>query len=335
MNKRILLMGGTGAMGIYLIPELLKLGYKVDVMTLDNITSDQRELRYIQKNAMDKSVMRDILKNKYDAIVDFMIYTTMQFAERFEMFLENTEHYIFLSTYRVYANEEVPIKESSPRLIDASKDTTYQAMEEYGLFKARCENILFASKYQNWTIVRPAITYSKYRFQLTTLEAPVFVRRAKLGLPVIVPKDAMKHSATMSWGGDVAKMISRLILNEKAMCEAFTVATSEHQTWETIAGYYKELLGLECILVDNDTFLKLADGMTYQLKYDRCYERIIDNSKILSITGLSQSDLMPLKKGLKTELDALPKDFLWGDSDMSKKMDKIIEELQGKSTLSF
>ena len=75
--------------------------------------------------------------------------------------------------------------------------------------------------------------------------------------------------------------------------------------------------------------------MTYQLKYDRCYERIIDNSKILSITGLSQSDLMPLKKGLKTELDALPKDFLWGDSDMSKKMDKIIEELQGKSTLSF
>ena len=327
VNKKILLMGGTGAMGVYLIPELLKLGYKVDVLTLDNMVSPRKELCYIQKNAMDRSIMRDILKNKYDAIVDFMVYTTMQFAERFEMFLENTEHYVFLSTYRIYANEEIPIKETSPRLVDASKDITYLTTEEYGLFKARCENILFASKYQNWTIVRPAVTYSKYRFQLTTLEAPVFVRRAKLGLPVIIPKDAMKHSATMSWGGDVAKMISRLILNEKAMCEAFTVSTSEHQTWETIAGYYKELLGLECIPVDNDTFLKIADYMTYQLKYDRCYDRIIDNSKILSATGLLQSDLMPLKKGLKTELDALPKDFLWDDNDISKRMDKIIENL--------
>ncbi len=320
-------MGGTGAMGVYLIPELLKLGYEVDVMTLDSIVSGQKRLRYIQKNAMDRNIMSDILKNKYDAIVDFMVYTTLQFAERFEMFLKNTEHYIFLSTYRVYANEEIPIRETSPRLIDASKDGMYLTMEEYGLFKARCENILFASKYQNWTIVRPAVTYSKYRFQLTTLEAPVFVRRAKLGLPVIVPRDAMKHSATMSWGGDVAKMISRLIGNEKAMCEAFTVSTSEHQTWETIAGYYKEFLELECIPVDNDTFLKIADYMTYQLKYDRCYDRIIDNSKILSVTGLSQSDLMPLKKGLKTELDALPKEFLWNDNDISQRMDKIIEKL--------
>ncbi len=327
MNRKVLLMGGTGAMGVYLIPELLKLGYEVDVMTLDSIVSDQKRLRYIQKNAMDRNIMNDILKNKYDAIVDFMVYTTLQFAERFEMFLKNTEHYIFLSTYRVYANEEIPIRETSPRLIDASKDGMYLTMEEYGLFKARCENILSASKYQNWTIVRPAVTYSKYRFQLTTLEAPVFVRRAKLGLPVIVPRDAMKHSATMSWGGDVAKMISRLIGNEKAMCEAFTVSTSEHQTWETIAGYYKEFLGLECIPVDNDTFLKIADYMTYQLKYDRCYDRIIDNSKILSVTGLSQSDLMPLKKGLKTELDALPKEFLWNDNDISQRMDKIIEKL--------
>ena len=327
MNRKVLLMGGTGAMGVYLIPELLKLGYEVDVMTLDSIVSDQKRLRYIQKNAMDRNIMNDILKNKYDAIVDFMVYTTLQFAERFEMFLKNTEHYIFLSTYRVYANEEIPIRETSPRLIDASKDGMYLTMEEYGLFKARCENILSASKYQNWTIVRPAVTYSKYRFQLTTLEAPVFVRRAKLGLPVIVPRDAMKHSATMSWGGDVAKMISRLIGNEKAMCEAFTVSTSEHQTWETIAGYYKEFLGLECIPVDNDTFLKIADYMTYQLKYDRCYDRIIDNSKILSVTGLSQSDLMPLKKGLKTELDALPKGFLWNDNDISQRMDKIIEKL--------
>lgn len=125
---------------------------------------------------------------------------TMQFAERFEMFLESTAHYIFLSTYRVYADKETPIREISPRLLDATTDMQYLSTEEYGLFKARCENILRASKYNNWTIVRPAITYSKYRFQLTTLEAYVFVRRCRQGLPSIVPEDALNVQATMSWG---------------------------------------------------------------------------------------------------------------------------------------
>ena len=153
---KVLVMGGTGAMGRYLVPELLSLGYEVDAMTLDDVESKQNGLTYIKKDAMDIDVMREILKNKYDAIVDFMIYDTMKFAERFEMFLQNTKQYISLSSYRVYADEEHPIKETSPRLLDASKDKIYLQTEEYGLYKARCENILRASKYDNWTIVRPA-----------------------------------------------------------------------------------------------------------------------------------------------------------------------------------
>ena len=105
MNKKVLVIGGTGAMGVYLIPELLSLGYEVDAMTADDVVSTQKGLRYIKENAMDRDVMGRILKNNYDAVVDFMIYNTMQFAERFEMFLKNTGHYIFLSSYRVYANE--------------------------------------------------------------------------------------------------------------------------------------------------------------------------------------------------------------------------------------
>ena len=31
MKKKVLVPGGTGAMGVYLVPELLKMGYQVDV----------------------------------------------------------------------------------------------------------------------------------------------------------------------------------------------------------------------------------------------------------------------------------------------------------------
>ena len=42
--KKVLLLGGTGAMGVYLIPELLNKGYKVDVVSLDDVKSENPNL---------------------------------------------------------------------------------------------------------------------------------------------------------------------------------------------------------------------------------------------------------------------------------------------------
>ena len=42
-------------------------------------------------------------------------------------------------------------------------------------------------------------------------------------------------------------------------------------------------------------------GPTWQLRYDRMFNRIMDNSKILEVTGMKQSQLMPLYDGLKLE----------------------------------
>ena len=37
--KKILVMGGTGVMGAHLVPELIKMGYKVDVVSLEDKAS--------------------------------------------------------------------------------------------------------------------------------------------------------------------------------------------------------------------------------------------------------------------------------------------------------
>ena len=34
--KKVLVMGGTGVMGAHLVPELLKMGFQVDVVSLEN-----------------------------------------------------------------------------------------------------------------------------------------------------------------------------------------------------------------------------------------------------------------------------------------------------------
>ena len=327
--KKILVLGGTGAMGTYLVPKLAERGYSVDVVSIDDMRN-KPGINYIKADAYDRKVMAELLKKGYDAIVDFMIYDTARFAERYEMLLENTEHYIYLSSYRIYADEEHPITETSPRLLDVSEDREFLGYEDYSLYKARGENILRSSKFKNWTIIRPAITYSKHRFQLVTLEANTVVARARQSKPVLVPKKAMEIRGTMSWGGDIAEMIARLVLNKDAICEIFTVSTAEHNAWKTVAEYYKELIGLCVIPVETEIYLNCFDnywGARYQLIYDRFFDRIVDNSKILRVTGMKQSELMPLYKGLEKELSALPKDYDFGSFYVNDNMDKILKTL--------
>lgn len=330
MGKKVLIPGGTGAMGVYLVPELLKLGYEVDVISLDEVVSDNPRLRYIKANAKDEAFISEMLKNGYDAVVDFMIYPTKEQYETFiPLYLKNTKHYIFLSTYRVYANEEHPIRETSPRLLDVSKDQTLLTSGDYCIYKAQSEEFLKASEYSNWTAIRPAITYSKRRFQLITMEYELVVRRMLEGKTLVLPEPAMDTEATMSWAGDVAKMIARLVLNNKAMREIYSVCTSEHHTWREIAEMYKQIGGLKYITVDTDTFLNIiAPDNLYarqQLIYDRYFDRIMNNSKILEIAGMKQSELMPLMEGLQKELRVFEKeDITWGNSEAYNRMDEYL-----------
>lgn len=330
-KKKILLLGGTGAMGVYLVPELLKKGYEVYVTSRRERQSDCAGLFYITGNAKDESFIRQELSNHYDAVVDFMIYKTEEFRSRCQLMLESTKHYLFVSSYRVYGdNHGQPIREDSPRLLDTVTDQEYLATDEYALTKARQENILRLADASNWTIVRPAITYSRERFQLGTMEAADFVRRALAGKTVIFPKQMLCKEATLSWAGDVAKLISALVLNGQAMGEAYTVSTAEHHAWQTILDYYKELLNMKVKIVDLKVYQSIMGG-PYQIRYDRMLDRVVDNSKILEISGMKQTDFIPLKEGLRMELENFKKDPVY--SAVNKKRDQMMDEAVSASGL--
>ena len=331
MSKKVLVPGGTGAMGVYLIPELLKMGYQVDVIALDVGEPKSDALRYIQADAKNYDFIAEQLKNGYDAVVDFMLYPKREEYERFlPLYLNNTQHYIYLSSYRVYANEEQPVKETSPRLLDVSTDQVLLSSGDYCIYKAQGEDFLRSSEFDHFTIIRPAITYSKRRFQLITMEYPLVVRRMLEGKTLVLPEAAMNVQATMSWAGDVAKMIARLLLNPKAYRETYSVCTAEHHTWGEIAEMYARIGGLKYCTTDTDTFLQIISPNNIyarqQLVYDRYFERIMDNSKILEVTGMKQSELMPLEQGLAMELAGFPKDTVWAPDDACARMDRFLSQ---------
>ncbi len=331
-QKKVLVLGATGAMGRYLVPRLAEDGYLVDAVALDKIVCGSPNVRAISGNAKEWPFLRELTAGRYDGIVDFMIYPSSEICIYPPWLMERTEHYIYLSSYRIYDNKEHPVRESSPRLLDASEDVLLRNSDDYSIYKARGENIVRSMPRKNWTIIRPAITYSRMRYQLVTLEAPCTVGRAFAGKRAVLPQEAKNVQGTMSWAGDVAQMIAKLLFNEKALGETFTVATSEHHTWGEIADYYQDICHLEVVWVPKEDYLQLFcdnPGVLYnrwQLEYDRLFDRIMDNSKVLAATGMEQSGLTPLYDGLEREISRCPKDTVWPVWRINAEMDGYLKE---------
>ena len=63
----------------------------------------------------------------------------------------------------------------------------------------------------------------------------------------------------------------------------------------------------------------------WQLEYARLFDREVDNSKVLAVTGLKQSDTMPLYDGLKMEISRTPKDYPWPNN---QRMDDYLAAMK-------
>lgn len=298
---KVLVLGGTGAMGVHVTRLLAEEGHDVAV-TSRRDREERGGVRYAKGNAKDPAFLESLLSERWGAVVDFMVWSTAEFRERYRELLAATDQYVFVSSYRVYADSPV-ITEDSPRLLDVCGDAEYLATDEYALAKARCEDMLFTSGGSNWTVVRPAITYDgSGRFQLGVHEAELWLWRALKGISVPLPGVMLGKQATMTWGGDVARMIVGLVGNPEALGEAFTVSASEHLAWSDIASIYRSIVpDLEVTACGLEEFERERGGV-YQIRYDRMFDRVVDNSKVLAATGIDPSSLVSMERGLVTEI---------------------------------
>lgn len=286
---KILILGGTGAMGMPLIKLLSDEGHKLYVTTRNKRTTVEN-IEYLIGNAMDDNFLIHVLKRtNYDIIVDFMVYSTEQFGNRVNAFLDSTDHYIFISSSRVYANSNTGIEEGTLRLLDSIDDDEYLKTDEYALRKARSENFLFKSEKRNWTIVRPYITYNYNRFQLGIYEKEQWLYRALHGRTVVVPKAILDSTTTLTYGGDVAQILDIIINNTRPKGDVFNPVSDKYMTWREIAEIYRVILKklANCDLVikeiDNIDFMTKIMNAKYQVKYDRLFYRRFNNIKVINL----------------------------------------------------
>lgn len=300
MNN-ILILGGTGAMGISLV-RILASDYTLYVTTRSNRKSDGN-INYIQGNALNVEFLRSVLKqHHWTAIVDFMVRSQDNLKEVLTDILDSTDQYVFISSARVYSESDSLISEKTPRLLDVSDDVEYLQTNEYALAKAREENLLSQSGRDNYTIIRPSITYNDYRLQLGAFEKEQWLYRALKGRTIVFSEDLANKITTMTHGDDVAAGIASIIGKPRALGETYHITSPIALTWRDVLDVYMDTIE-DCtghrpkIVYTSESTIYYDKGQKWRMKYCRLFNRVFDNSKISEFIDIN--DFINPKEGLR------------------------------------
>jgi len=309
--KRILLIAGTGTLGASTYPELVRLGYHVDVISLEDYKSVTPALEFIRANAdTDYLATFFATHGRYDAIVDFIHTPDKKSVERrIDLMLDNADQFVFLSSYRTYSDRDRIVTEKTPQWLDAPTDNRMLAEDDYAIPKAWGERHLTSSGRTNWTIIRPIISFTHFRLDLVTVGAYAILYRTAAGKRIPLPIEVRDKHCCVTWGGNTGLQIAHLIGKDAALGEAFTLGMDEGLTWGDVAGYYEELAGARFAWIPAKDYLAIATPNTYMdeqmIWTDRNLDRRVDFTKVMQVTGLAPHRFKSCREAIAYELSYL------------------------------
>lgn len=288
---KILVIGGTGTMGKPLVSELYSKKYYIDVLCRHQVV-DNRNIRYLIGDAKDNAFMKKVLSEYYDVIVDFCMYSSQEFRLNYISLLKATKHYICLSSAAVYADDNEPKSEEFPRYMEI--DPPVFGEDKYMWYcyeKARIEDILRTSKYNNWTIIRPGMTMNDNHFFWGDWIDEEWCFRILHNKKVVIPKDMLKYKASITYGGDITQMILAVISMPEAIGQIYNVTSTNVFSWEELLHVYQKAFEKNGYAIkihyveSSEEILKYYPGMRYVYERARLLDRVFDSSKIYKLMG--------------------------------------------------
>lgn len=232
--KKILMLGGTRFIGVYLARMLVEAGHDVTLLTrgkkavtyqIPDDTDESFEkyaaaVKHIACDRKDTEALKAAISGKGFQVVFDMNGREAEDAEPIVDALPDIEQYIFCSSAGVYMkSEQMPHREED--------EVDYNSRHKG---KLNTETLL-ESRGVNWTSVRPVYIYGPLNYN------PVeewFFHRIKAGRPIPVPNSGMQVTQ-LGHVKDLAHAFMAILGNPKASRQVYNISGARVVTFDGIA----------------------------------------------------------------------------------------------------
>lgn len=218
---RILIMGGTRFIGVYLSKLLVEHGHEVVLFNRGNRPAPVAGLRQIQGDRTDAAqIQATLAKESFDAIYDNNGRELSDTQPLADLFHGKVQHFVYMSSAGVYlASDQMPHVEGDaidPNSRHKGKHETEAYLQTQGL---------------PFTAIRPTYIYGPQNYN--DLEAWFFDRIVR-DRPIPIPGNGQHFT---QWGHcyDLAQAMVAVLGNPKAIGQVYNVSGDRYVTFDGLA----------------------------------------------------------------------------------------------------
>jgi nucleoside-diphosphate-sugar epimerase len=297
---RVLFIGGSGV--ISSACSRLAVARGIDLFVLNRGHSTDRPLppraTKLQADIREpRSVRQEIKDLDFDAVVDWVAFTSDHVRADIDLFAGRTGQYVFISSASAYQTPpaRVPVTESTP---------LSNPFLRYSRDKIACEDTLVAAYREQGfpaTIVRPSHTYDETSVPFDG--GWTVPGRMLAGKPVIVPGDGTSLW-TLTHHDDFARAFVPLLGYTRTLGEAIHITSDDVLTWNQIAETLAAALGATArvVHVPSDAIAAADPEWGARLLGDKANSMIFDNAKVRSLVPGWRA-VIPFERGAREIAD--------------------------------
>ena len=309
---RILIMGGTRFIGVYLTKVLVERGHNVVLFNRGNHPVPVKGVSQIQGDRKDASQLKAKLSGEsFDAIFDNNGRELSDTQPLVEIFKDKLKHFVYVSSAGVYLkSDQMPHREGDP--VDPNSRHKGKHHTEAYLAKSDIP----------WTSIRPVYIYGPQNYN--DLEAWFFDRIVR-NRPLPIPGNG-KYITQFGHVRDLAEAMASVLGNETAIGKIYNISGARYVTFDGLAYACASAAGkspeeIELVHYDPSKF-DFGKRKAFPIRQQHFFADINR-----ATTELDWQPKYDLKSGLK---DSFTNDYLASGREESEIDFSLDEEILGK-----
>jgi UDP-glucose 4-epimerase len=226
---RILIMGGTRFIGVYLTKILVEQGHEVVLFNRGNRPAPVEGVKQIKGDRTDPIQLKEKLSQEhFDAIFDNNGRELSDTQPLAEIFKDRVQHFVYMSSAGVYLkSDQLPHVEGDP-VDPKSRHKGKQETEAY-----------LAQLGLPWTSIRPTYIYGPQNYN--DLEAWFFDRIVR-DRPIPIPGNGM-HITQFGHCKDLSLAMAAVLGNKTAVGQIYNVSGDRYVTFDGLARACAQAVG--------------------------------------------------------------------------------------------